>query len=347
MTTRVRLVLLACTALFGLVLAGGAMAAFVPTLAIGTQPPAVGSAGTTSIRVTVPRDDDALFRAQILVPAGYTANFSQSVGAQIGTTTAQVQVREPIAGAVLPITGSIQVVDPATYAAQAAQCTQSASQHAANWVLVLQAAGQELRVPVWVDPAPAALSSIASYVINVCLPTPHVPPPVGATFGAKLIDARLNTTGVFTAPTSRGSYRWQLIATPWPNGPGLPNAAGTVNAQGITALPGVVNLGASSRRGSVVIAGRVLEGGAGVAGSRVNVRVANRTYSVRTSGNGSFRLVRRFVLRRNLTITATANVPQRTSTTCSSPSPFPTVPTCVTETRGSFIATRTIRHRVR
>jgi hypothetical protein len=346
MTTRVRMLLLACTGAVGLVTAGSALAAFVPTLSIGTQPPTVGSAGTTSIRVVVPRDDDALARAQIFVPAGYTASLTQPAGAQVGTVAAQVQVREPIAGAVLPITGVIQVADAATYATQAMQCTQSA-QHAAYWVLVLQAAGQELRVPVWVDPAPAALSTLASYVINVCLPTPHVPPPVGATFGAKLIDARLNTTGVFTAPASRGDHRWQLIATPYPNGPGLPNAAGTVNAQGIASLPGVVNLAATSRRGRIVVTGRVLEAGTGVAGRPVVIRVANRNYSVRTSANGSFRMVRRYARGRNLTIRATANVPQRTSTTCSSPSPFPTVPTCVTETRGFFVAARTIRHRVR
>ena len=50
MTTRVRLVLLACTASLGLVLAGSALAAFTPALAIGHQPPTLGSTGTTSIR---------------------------------------------------------------------------------------------------------------------------------------------------------------------------------------------------------------------------------------------------------------------------------------------------------
>jgi hypothetical protein len=341
------LLLLACTSAVGLVLASGALAAFVPTLSVGTQPPTLNSAGTTSIRVVVPRDDDALFRAQIFVPPGYRGNLAAAVGSQIGTVAAQVQVREPIAGAVLPITGNIVVSDATTYATQAAQCTGTPT-HAATWVLVLQAAGTELRVPVFVDPAPEALAPFASYVLNVCLPSPHIPVSAGgATFGAKLIDARLNTRGVFTAPATTGTYRWQLIATPWPNGPGLPNAAGTVNAQGVVGLPGVVTVRATSRRGLVTVTGRLVEGQTPIAGRPVVVRLRNRSFTARTNAAGSFRLVRRAPRGRSVTIRATASVPQRPSTSCTFQSPFPTVPTCVSETRGFFVVTRTIRHRVR
>ena len=347
MTTKLRMLLLACTGAMGLVLASGALAAFVPTISVGHQPPTAGSSGTTSIRVVVPREDDALFRAQIFVPVGYRGNLAAAVGTQVGTVAAEVQVREPIAGAVLPITGNILVADPATYATQAAQCTGSAT-HAATWVLVLQAAGTELRVPVFVDPVPVVLAPFSTYVLNVCLPSPHIPVASGgATFGAKLIDARLNTTGVFTAPATAGTHRWYLIATPWPNGPGLPNAAGTVNAHGIVGLPGTVSVRATSRRGVVTITGRLLEGPAPIAGRPVIVRFGNRNFAARTNAAGAFRLVRRGVRGRSVTIRATANVPARTSTSCSTTSPFPTVPTCVTETRGFFLATRTIRHRVR
>jgi hypothetical protein len=347
MTTKLRMLLLACSGALSLVLAGGALAAFVPTISVGTQPPTAGSTGTISIRVVVPRDDDALFRAQIFAPPGYRGNLAAAVGTQVGTVAAQVQVREPIAGAVLPITGTILVADPATYVTQAAQCTGSAT-HATTWVLVLQAAGTELRVPVFVDPAPAELAPLASHVLNVCLPSPHLPVSSGgATFGAKLIDARLNTRGVFTAPATTGTYRWHLIATPWPNGPGLPNAAGTVNAQGVVGLPGTVSVRATSRRGVVTVTGRLVEGATPIAGRPVIVRFRNRNFTARTNVAGSFRLVRRAARGRSVTIRATANVPQRPSTTCSFQSPFPTVPTCVSETRGFFVVTRTIRHRVR
>ena len=83
MTTRVRMLLLACTGAAGLMLASSALAAFTPTIAIRHAPPTINSNGATSIRVAVPRDDDPLFRAVIYAPTGYTAVLAQPARHQL------------------------------------------------------------------------------------------------------------------------------------------------------------------------------------------------------------------------------------------------------------------------
>ncbi len=345
MTRKFRMLMVGAASLVTLVFAGAAFAAFTPTFAIGHTPPTAGSSAT-SFRLTVPRDDDALFKASFYVPAGYTATLGQAPGTQLGTVAAQVLVREPIAGAVLPLTGAVVVTDQATVGASVAQCTQTLAPHAAYWVLVLQAAGQELRVPMVIDPAPAALASVASYVMQVCLPSPHIPVSAGgATFGAKLIQAQINLNNVLSAPSSGGTYRWHAVTTPWPNGPGLPNVAGTVSAQGTAALPGAVSLAAKSKKRVLTITGRLTEGGQGIGSRAVTVRVGTRNYAARTNAAGRFTKVVRIARGSRVTIRATAAVPARTGS-CTTPSPFAPVP-CVTETSQFFAATRSIVARVR
>jgi hypothetical protein len=344
MTTRVRMLLLACTGVVGLMLASTALAAFTPTIAIRHAPPTLNSNGETSIRVAVPRDDDPLFRAVIYVPTGYTAVLSQAVGTQIGTVSAQVLVREPIAGAVLPLPGTITADNPATYVTN--PC--SPGTHGAVWLLSLQAAGRTLPVPVYVDQTVGTETALGAYKLTVCLPSPNMPESAGgAAFGAKLILAQLNfNQGIFTTPNNSGTFRWQLLATPWPaTAAGPPNAAGTVSAQGRVALPARVTLRATSRRGLVTITGSVLEATTGANRQPIRLRVANRNFTVRTNAGGAFRLVVRRPRGSRLTITATANIAAR-PINCSTPSPFPGV-SCVSETLQFFLATRSIRVRVR
>jgi hypothetical protein len=344
MTRKFRMLMLGAASLVTLVFAGAALAAFTPTLAIG-HTPATPGATATSFRLTVPRDDDALFRALFYVPAGYTATLGQAPGTQLGTVAAQVLVREPIAGAVLPLTGSVVVTDQATVGAAVAQCTGTAT-HAGYWVLVLQAAGQELRVPMVIDPVSGPLAAAASYVLSVCLPSPHIPVAAGgATFGAKLIQAQLNLNNVLTAPSSGGTHRWNVVTTPWPNGPGLPNAAGTVTAQGTAALPGAVSVSAKSKKRVLTITGRLTEGGRGIGSRTVTLRVGTKNYSVRTNAAGTYRKIVRIAKGSRVAIRATAAVPARTGA-CTATSPFAPIP-CVSETSQFFTATRSIVARVR
>jgi hypothetical protein len=348
------MLLLACTGALSLVLAGGAVAAFTPALAIGHQPPTPGSTGTTSIRVDIPRDDDAVARAAFYVPLGYSATLGQAVGTELGTVTAQILVQEPIAGAVLPLTGTISVANPAalvrptnttSIATTVTRCTGTPT-HTAIWLATLQASGQNLDVPIAIDAATAPISAFASYVMTLCLPSPNIPLALGgAPFGAKLINAQLNLRGSFTAPSSAATYRWHVVTTPWPNGPGLPNVAGTVSAQGTAALPGAVSVAAKSKKRVLTITGRLTEAGQGIGSRAVIVRVGTRNYSVRTNAAGRFTKVVRIARGSRVTIRATAAVPARTGS-CTTPSPFAPVP-CVTETSQFFTATRSILARVR
>jgi hypothetical protein len=353
MTPKFRMLIIGAASLVTLVFAGAAFAAFTPTLAIGHTPPTAGSSNT-SFRLTVPRDDDALARAAFYVPLGYSATLNQAAGTQLGTVTAQIQVREPIAGAVLPLTGTISVANPAdlvrptnttSIATTVTRCTGTPS-HTAIWLATLQAAGQTLDVPIAIDAAVAPVSGFASYVMTLCLPNPNIPAAAGgAPLGAKLINAQLNLRGSVTAPSSGGTYRWHAVTTPWPNGPGLPNVAGTVSAQGTVALPGAISVAAKSKKRVLTITGRLTEGGQGIGGRAVIVRVGARNYSVRTNAAGRFTKVVRFAKASRVSVRATAVVPARTGS-CTTPSPFAPVP-CVTETSQFFTATRSILARVR
>jgi hypothetical protein len=337
MTKEIRLLLLGVATTMSLAFAGSALAAFTPTMSVSAKPARTGASGQTSIRVTVPRDDDALFRAQIFAPVGYTGTFGQAVGAEIGSVTAQVLVREPIAGAVLPITGTIQVADPAAVAASVAQCTQTAAPHTALWVLVLSASGTELRVPVAVDATAGPTATFASYVLNICLPNPNIPVAQGgAAFGAKLIQAQLNIRNVFTTPSSSGDFVWRTVATPWPNGPGLPVAANTREARGHILLPVTVSVAATAGRKvrgfrTVTISGNARENGSGIAGGSVRITVGRTAKTVRTSATGAYRTT--FRLRKGrYTASIRFTVGERTAPSpCATAGPFAPIP-CATET---------------
>ena len=341
MSNRVRLLLLAFAATAALAYAGAALAAFTPTMSVSANPARAASAGLTAIRVTVPREDEALAKISILVPVGYTATFGQAAGTQLGSVTAQVQVREPVAGAVLPVTGTIQVADPAAVSASVTQCTGTAT-HSALWVLVLAAAGTELRVPVAVDTATAPFSAFASHVLQICLPNPNIPTASGgATFGAKLINAQLNVRNVFSTPVTAGDYTWRAVATPWPNGAGAPVAANTREARAHIKLPVTTGITVTTAkrkvRGlrTVTVSGTVREGGAPMEGASVRITVGRTAKTVRVSANARF--TASFRLRRGRYAAALRiTTPERTAAAaCATPGPFQAGATpvpCATET---------------
>jgi hypothetical protein len=341
MTRRLRLLLLAVASLGALALSSSALAAFVPQLAVSNTPMRPGASGTTIFRVTIPRTDDALFRLDVYVPAGYEAPLAQSVGATIGRVSAQVEVREPIAGAVLPVEGNILVENPANHTTS--PCAPGA--HTAVWMLVLQASGQELRVPAYVDRLSGAAAQLGAYRLRFCLPSPHIPASLGgATFGAKLIRAQLNLDQVFTTPTASGEHLWRAIATPWA-APATPNAGATVEARATIGLPASLTVSASSRRRTRTVTGRLVEGPAGVSNAAIVVRVGRRAHNVRTNATGRYTLRVRFARPARTTVRATAAAAVR-PTTCEGPSAAPAG--CVSHTRAFFTATsRTLRTRVR
>jgi hypothetical protein len=291
-----RLAVPAGAALAALAFAGSAMAAYTPKMAIKNPSDATGAATPLTIHVEQPRTDDATFRLTLYVPQGYTGNLVPAEGSTVGNVTALAQANAISPDAVLELTGTIQG-DPSFTAAEypaAAPCLTGTgvTTPQAVYVLVLTAAGQTLRVPMYVS-AITTPPLNAAYVAQLitCLPSPYVPPPIGATFGAKLISADFTLNNVFTNPATTGEYRWSGVWTPWQVGTSTPNAAGTVETQGIDRI-GAAQVSLTVRtkltkRGkrvvgrAITLSGRVTEGGTAVAGARVQLLLGRTAAGVR------------------------------------------------------------------
>jgi hypothetical protein len=354
MSKNVRSLILVCATTASLVVAGNALAAFTPTMAVSAKPARPGASGVASLRFTVPRDDDALARVQFFVPAGYTATLGQAIGTELGAIAAQVRVREPIEGAVVPVNGTIRVADPSaalpqtpslTVRSSAALCTGTPT-HAAFWVIALSAAGNDVHVPVAVDPAPAPVSAFASHIMTICLSNPNIPAAIGgAPLGLKLINAHLTIRGVFTTPSAAGDVVWRAIATPWGPGAGPPVAVNTREARAHLRLPASLTVTTSAGRKvrgfrTITVSGAVREQTSGVAGATVRVTVGRVTRTVRAGATGAYRATFRLRAGRRYAATVRATVAQRTAPSpCSTPGPFqastPAVP-CATETLAYF-----------
>ena len=69
--------------------AGTALAQYTPQLLVNQA----GAAGATTIRVTVPLQEEATARAVIYVPTGYQATLDQAAGTTIGGVEAQANAR--------------------------------------------------------------------------------------------------------------------------------------------------------------------------------------------------------------------------------------------------------------
>jgi hypothetical protein len=252
MSRTIRTLVLAVASAVALSSAGTALAAYTtPKLLVTDAQPSL------TINYTQSASDDPTAKLHFFAPTEYSAALTQPAGQTIGTVTAQGTAAD-LGGALLPLTGTVQVrAANGTYlsgttqvpiAAAATQCTGTAT-HTAFWVLILQAAGQTLELPVFVDspaapPAPgASASAFASSSIQACLPPPDVPPgtPGRATFGFKLTAVDFKVTNVFTSPGT-GEPRWRLLATPYNPGRGTPNAAGSVESQSVIGFPRRVTL---------------------------------------------------------------------------------------------------------
>lgn len=238
MNRKIRALLLALAGVTSLATAQAAFAAYAPKLVVTTASQALGAAGGVKIRFQAPATDDPTARAVIYVPRDFQVNLTAGPGTRLGTVTATAAAAD-LGGAVLPLTGTVDVANPAEFAVQATQCTGTTT-HGAYWVLVLTAAGQTLRVPIFVDAiaAPNPLSAIASAQLVICLPPPDVPAgtPGRAAFGAKVLTAEFTVSSI-TNPAVAGDHRWRVVATPYRPGVGTANPAGTVEAQSIVRLP--------------------------------------------------------------------------------------------------------------
>jgi hypothetical protein len=279
MKKSIRMALFACAVLSTLAFASSAFAAYTsPKLVVSSlTPQATGSGGAVRIGAVVSNSDDPTARVQIYVPTGYQIA-SSAVGATLGDVTATAAAAD-LGGAILPLTGTLQVV--AANAAGATQCGVSASQY---WNLHLTAAGQTLDIPLYVVTANATEQASGYQAkLVVCLPPPDVPTgtPGRAQFGAKLLSATFGVSAI-TQPVATGDYRWSSLFTPYNPGKGTANAAGTVETQSLRHIPTQLKL--NYKRAKVTTYTTKKVKGKKVRVKHVRTRV---TYSSTASENGT------------------------------------------------------------
>jgi hypothetical protein len=263
MTRSIRLAVLALASLGVLAFAGSAFAAYTtPTLKVTQVGP------KTTISVTQAQTDDATAAANIYAPAGTTATLGQAPGTTLGTVTAQVTALA-LGGALLPLTGEIKVAPPGAVAAASQQACIQAATPAATWLMVLQAAGQTLNVPMYVVTTTGTETGLGPVKIVVCLPPPDVPVDKGgATFGAKLFNAEFSVSGVFN-PLAAGA--WVAIWTPYTALIGQVNAAASVATPAAIAPGALTAKAAKSGLVKTKVSGQVTQGGQGFGGATVEI----------------------------------------------------------------------------
>lgn len=241
----IRFALLVAASVASLAFAGSALASFSPKLVVSSATPqAAGGGGAVRIGAIVGATDDPTAKAQIYVPTGYQVNTTTAVGTKLGDVTATAAAAD-LGGAVLPLTGELDVAAPD--AAAAAQCQTTDVQ---MWNLKLTAAGQTLNVPMHVVQANASeAASGYSYKLVICLPPPDVPAgtPGRAQFGAKLLSATFAVSAI-TQPTASGDFRWTSLWTPYNPGKGTANPAGSVETQSIRHIPTQVKLSVTKKK---------------------------------------------------------------------------------------------------
>jgi hypothetical protein len=347
MSRRSRIAVTACAGFAALALGGTAQARYVPKFIVSHANPTVGSPATT-ISIQLTRDDDATAKVTFYAPLGYRGVLGQAAGTQIGTVAATVQATRISADAILPLSGTVVTDDPAKYTAN--PCAPGA--HAAVWLLRLEAAGQTLVVPVYVDPVSAGPeAAFAQFKLQVCLPSPAIPPEQGgAAFGAKLLTADLTLSQVFAAPATRGQFVWPALFTPYPATPGPPNAAGTVEARAVVRLPAQLTLSGritNRARRTIRLSGALTENLVGIPAMMVEVLIGGRrAFAARSGSRGQYSIGLRRTGKGRVTSTfrARARVPVRDVTVagCAGPSLVPGG--CVSATAGAFtILSRTVR----
>jgi hypothetical protein len=238
-----------------------------------------------TVKASAGVSDDATFRAQIFAPVGTTVTATQAPGTVLGTVRAQVSALA-LGGALLPLEGELRVAQPGQIAPGAqAQCTQGVTP-TATWLMVLQAAGQTINLPLYLLPVAANETSLGAAKILVCLAPPGIPADQGgAVFGAKFLSAELTINGVFSRVATGV---WIALWTPWTANAPPVNAAGSVASPAAIA-PGTVTAAARRAGRGAVVSGRVTQGGQPRGGVRVTILGSNRRTGLRRVGRTTSR----------------------------------------------------------
>jgi hypothetical protein len=326
MKRTLRLTVLALASLFTLAFATSAWASYTPKLVADPKSEALNGGGPFTLTFSQPADDQATAKATIYTPNGFATDVSQAIGSKLGTVKANV-IAKGLGGIPLKLTGTIETDNPANYVAN--PCAPGT--HQAVWLMVLTASNQTLKVPMYVDSITSGPeAAFASMKIQVCLPSPDVPPEQGgATFGAKLVTAQLNfSSGIWTNPATRGAYAFSSIATPYDVNSGTIRPDQTVEARGIVQLPVSLSLNAKAgARGTVVLSGGIATAGrAAAAAIRLYAGpTSKRTKVIASKASRAGKYAFAVRVRKTTFFKTSATAPQRnvTAAGCAAPSPAP------------------------
>ena len=231
MSKRLRGSLGAGAALVALVFAGSALASYAPKVVVSNQ------GASTRFGVVVGAGDDPTAAVELFVPAGYQVA-TPSPGTRLGNVTASAASLD-LGGAVVPLAGEVDAVEPDPVAQAACPAAAGAAQ---TWALRVAALAQTFAFPLYVVPTTGAETGLGAAKLVLCLPPPDVAPtaPGRALLGTKLLSATFDVSAI-TEPSS-GNYRWVSVWTPYAPGAGTPNPSGSVETQAIRRIPTTLRL---------------------------------------------------------------------------------------------------------
>lgn len=315
-----RAALAAAAAIATLAFAGSALAANTATFAVWHTPMLLAGSQSTTLHLVIPQADDPIAAINIYVPSGYQANLGAAAGTTLGEVTASAFAHDQ--GLTLPLGGPVVADSPANWATQIAECGLPSAQ--AVWVLHLSVAGQEIQLPLFVNPTAPAEAQLGAYKLTICLPPWDVPAgtPGRSAFGAQVLEAKFTVNGVFTTPTSGGLATWDALFTPYTPGTGRPNPAGTFEARALVPLPTVVSLHVryAKKTNAWALTGQVSEGGLPVAGKLVGIlrglkpSTLKRLSSTRTNAKGAWKTAGHLKPKKPTYFQATISLPERDAT---------------------------------
>jgi hypothetical protein len=315
MTRSLRLLVSAGTGICALAFSGAAFAAYNPSLIVAHTNHALGGTRPVVIGIGQGENDDATAMSTVYVPRGYRVTLGQAAGTELGNLSGEVKVAA-LGGSRHEVEGPVRVDNPANYVNN--PC--SPGMHEAVWVIEFSLLGNAFRLPMYVDRVTTGPeAAYASARIQVCFPSPYIPPPQGSPSGASLIVAAFSVRGVFRSPTSRGTHPWNAVFLPYTPGTATPNPTNSAQSTAFVRLP--VQFGMTLKRQKrgkrtfAIVTACVKEAGAGIRGLRVNFRSGSRRVaSARTNARGCAKA--RIRVRRTMVVSALLDVPARQASAC-------------------------------
>jgi hypothetical protein len=251
----------------------------------------IQQAGATLVaKIAADPSDDPTASTRVFAPTGTQVTSTQAPGTVLGTAKASAKALA-LGGADVALEGQLVVAPPgAVSPAIQTACTQGATP-LATWFMVLQAAGQTVRIPLYLVASSGAASALGPAYVQVCLPAPDIPESQGgAPLGVKLYSATLTIKGVFGAVRAGA---WISFWTPYIPGTGKPNPAGTIVAPAAVA-PGAVSASAKKSRLGAIVSGKVTQAGIGRGSATVSIfggvkrSVLRKLGAVPARANGTF-----------------------------------------------------------